>query len=91
LRQFLLARLLGLAARRLPCVARRVVGKMQLCAKYHIHPGRRPVPTVWVPKTSVGAMTNPEQSLGPVGLRPTWKRNLFWLFVIALIVIAIAS
>jgi hypothetical protein len=26
-----------------------------------------------------------------VALRPTWKVNLFWLFVVAVIVIAVAS
>lgn len=39
----------------------------------------------------VDAMTSSEEFLGPIGLRPTWKRNLFWLFVIAIIVIAVAS
>jgi hypothetical protein len=27
----------------------------------------------------------------PVALRPTWKRNLFWLLVVVVIVIAVAS
>jgi hypothetical protein len=27
----------------------------------------------------------------PVALRPTWKTNLLWLFVVAVIVIAVAS
>jgi hypothetical protein len=26
-----------------------------------------------------------------VALRPTWKTNLFWLFVVAVVVIAVAS
>jgi hypothetical protein len=27
----------------------------------------------------------------PVALRPMWKTNLFWLFVVAVIVLAVAS
>jgi hypothetical protein len=27
----------------------------------------------------------------PVALRPTWKTNLLWLFVVAVVVIAVAS
>jgi hypothetical protein len=48
-------------------------------------------PSLTEPHIGLDAMTNSEQVDGPVGLRPTWKRNLFWLLVVAVVVIAVAS
>jgi hypothetical protein len=36
-------------------------------------------------------MTNSERVDDPTALRATWKKNVFWLFVVAVIVIAVAS
>jgi hypothetical protein len=37
------------------------------------------------------AMTHSWRVPGPVALRPTWKGNLFWLLVILVVVLAVAS